>query len=91
MPFDPVTRKETWCFLRVKRGKLPVVYHRLPFNYVEFDNDPTRYLEPVPASDFYHLDAFSANIHDPFINGARRVGSFEFMDTPYPFEGLHGF
>ena len=93
MPFDPATRKEIWCFLRFRRGK-KVITQRLPFIYTMYDNDDTRYLEPVPLSDFYHVDPQRTDIYDPNVNGARTIAGFEFFapqDLVNLHDGVHGF
>ena len=92
MPFDPATRKETWWFVRIRRGKQSPILHRLPLITTEYDGDPTQYIEPVPVSDFYHIDTHTAKILNPFSDGARRVSGIEVVDETTPlFEGLHRF
>lgn len=52
MPFEPDTRIETWIFVRVGSARLRNPrYRRARFNYVEYDGNPDRYMEPVSACE----------------------------------------
>lgn len=91
MPFDPNTRRETWCFLRVKRGKDKVYYTRLPFNFVEYDGNSERVIEPVPPSERFNIDTSTTYINDPNVTGTGKIAGFEFFDVSPFEEGLHSF
>jgi hypothetical protein len=81
MPFDPATRRETWLFQQIgttAAGK--PIYRRLSYNFVEYEGESDRYLEPVSAE----LD--DRPYTDPRIAGEPgAVVGFEFFNAR-PFE-----
>jgi len=78
--YDPKMRNETWLFRQIDRtsdGR--PVYRRVRFNYVQYDDNPARVLEPVTeAAMFATLDG-NARILDPQTDGNGRVVGFEFL------------
>lgn len=50
--FDPALRRETWLFREQFSENGRPVYKRLGFNFVEYDGDPARVIEPVSDVQF---------------------------------------
>jgi hypothetical protein len=46
--FDSTMKRETWVFQQIgKDERHQPLMKRLPFNFVEYDGDPARVIEPV--------------------------------------------
>ena len=94
--FDPDTRHETWCFLRVPDHRPGLNRDdrliRLPFNIVHYEDSPDGFIEPRPPSELYDFtgDNFDLIAAPGRSQGLGRVVRFEIFDT-IPFEGVHGF
>ena len=77
--FDPRERKETWLFQKVTTIGGTPVYRRLRYNFVQYDDSPERYLEPVNSDNIADTlgdgTVFKAQSHF-----GQMVG-FEFFDA----------
>jgi hypothetical protein len=83
--FDSTLKRETWVFQQIgkdERGR-PIT-KRLPFNWVEYDGEAARYLEPVS-------EGFQAATHNnntlvpvPGTNAGVCVGVEIIEGNPFP-------
>jgi hypothetical protein len=89
MAFANETKEVTAVFFEVGKGAQDApIYQRAGFNFVSYDGDPDRYLEPVNASGV--VDALGT-AHTLFTTPATRenITRFEFF-RGRPFE-VHAF
>ena len=85
--FDPLLRRETWCFQRIGRQAGHSVYRRLGFNLVSYDDDPQQWIEPVNENNFIDTLGQTNVQFDPQTDFGRVV-RFEYFDGAMPFQGM---
>lgn len=85
--FDPMLRKETWCFQRMGKQGGHSVYRRLAFNLVSYDDDPVQWIEPVNSDNFVDVLGGTGQVFDPTTDFGRVV-RFEYFDGSMPFQGV---
>lgn len=86
--FDPLQKLETWVFQQVKsddQGR--PVYRRCNYNYVQYDGNPDRFIEPRSLSE--RIDFLSCQIYTAKTDGGGPVVGFEYV-TSRPYE-VHSF
>lgn len=87
--FDPALRRETCVFQELFTENGRPVFRRLGFNFVQYDGDPEKYIEPRPPSDLYEL-IDEPDIFDARTQGVGLVVDFEFYRSR-PFREFHNF
>lgn len=80
--YDPALRVETWVFFEIgKIGRKPV-YKRAGFNYVSYDGDPERMIEPVNKDGQVLSSAPSGTYSHQMLRPTQhfgQVGNFEIL------------
>jgi hypothetical protein len=85
MAYESPLRLETWLFQRISTSAAGTpVYKRLKYNFVRYDGNPERVIEPVNQDAFVNLVGITGT---PFVprNDFGQVEGFEFFDGR-PFE-----
>ena len=87
--FDSRMRREFWVF-QESGTRNPLTdkpcFRRLPYNFVQYDDSPDRYLEPVADVQFSNED----KIMNPLTDGHGHVAGFEFVKGQ-PLGEIHRF
>ena len=81
--FDPAERLEWWQFQQIGEQRGKPVYKRLKYNEVSYDNDVTRYIEPVSSTEWCDQTVgFQIRAQQPTLYC--RIAGFEFHNgRPY--------
>lgn len=91
--FDPLLRRETWCFQRTSQknsaGKDCIL--GLPFKFVEYDGVPDRYLEPINMHPTLKGPLSNMSPVDPVVDGTTIAGIEVFDSISEALRGLHEF
>jgi hypothetical protein len=90
--FDPKLKRETWLFqkVRVKDSLNRQCLQLLPFRFVEYDEDPNRFIEPANHEEWglNHARGFAPFV--PMTDGAGVCASIETFERP-PLAEVHEF
>lgn len=80
--FDPLMKRETWVFSQHPasgNGTREKIWQRRGFNFVSYDGNPDRYIEPVNMEQ-QMSERCSINDQKPAKVGMGSVVGFEFID-----------
>ena len=84
--FDPKMRRETRLLQELYRdGSGRPVYRMLPYCFVEYDGNPDRYIEALPAGGRVDPDLTLRN--SPITDGVGQIVGFEYF-RGRPFEAF---
>ena len=87
--FDPALKREWWVMQEIGQQGGKPVYRRLRYNFVSYDDDPGRFVEPISNDNIVVSAGSKAEQVVVVQTDFGRVAGFEFF-TSRPFE-VHSF